>query len=247
MAGTKPRKDRYRSIKASTRPRVTLLAVGALDLRCERRRRPLLCFCMATGEDSSAVPMQESEGGGSGPVALSGAGAGAGAGGNGPLDMASAAPTFLVVNADDLGYDANRDVGLVSLASMQPRVAAWRCGLRGMRLRPLYCHQVRSFTEGVVTSASLLVNGASAATGYTAAAAAGLPVGLHLNLTEGRPVAAAAEVASLVDSASGLMLGKAGFREALARGSVDLDEVGLQRTWHRLRRLCCCAMRELRS
>ena len=48
--------------------------------------------------------------------------------------------------------------------------------------------------------------------------------GLHLNLTEGRPVSPAGDVASLL-GADGLLRGKTGFREALRRGDVSLDQV----------------------
>jgi len=63
----------------------------------------------------------------------------------------------LIINADDLGYDPAVDRGL----------------LRAMR-------------EGVVTSATLMVN--TQFSGQAAHDARGLPVGLHLNLARGRPV-----------------------------------------------------------
>jgi len=63
----------------------------------------------------------------------------------------------LIINADDLGYDPAVDRGL----------------LRAMR-------------EGVVTSATLMVN--TQFSGQAAYDARGLPVGLHLNLARGRPV-----------------------------------------------------------
>jgi len=63
----------------------------------------------------------------------------------------------LILNADDLGYDPAVDAGL----------------LRAMR-------------QGVVTSATLMVNTPFSAA--AAEAAGGLAVGLHLNLARGRPV-----------------------------------------------------------
>ena len=69
----------------------------------------------------------------------------------------SAVRRRLIINADDLGYDPAVDAGL----------------LRTMR-------------QGVVTSATLLVN--TPFSRAAAEAAYGLPVGLHLNLARGRPV-----------------------------------------------------------
>ena len=85
----------------------------------------------------------------------------------------------------------------------------------------LHVVQLQCFRDGVVRSTSLLVNGASAKTAAQAAVKAGLQVGLHLNLTEGAPVAGADAVSSLVDADSGHMLGKMGFRDALSAGSID--------------------------
>jgi hypothetical protein len=80
-----------------------------------------------------------------------------------------------------------------------------------------------------VHRASLLVNGASAGPAVKAAVALGLPVGLHLNLTEGAPVADPAAVPALVhqppSADAGLMLGKFGFRDALAAGAVPAAQV----------------------
>ena len=112
----------------------------------------------------------------------------------------------LCVTADDLGYSSARDAGILACAAR-----------RG----------------GLVTRASVLVTGASAAAACAAARAAGLPLGLHLNLTEGAPAASPlAAVASLLDSGGGggggaggggggaRMRGKLGLREACAAGAV---------------------------
>jgi len=79
---------------------------------------------------------------------------------------------------------------------------------------------------GVITSTTLLA-GAAAATGAAVMAAAqpGLGVGLHLNLTAGQPVAGAARVPSLVDSA-GDFPGISGMLWRLSTGlakSVELE------------------------
>jgi hypothetical protein len=100
----------------------------------------------------------------------------------------------LVVTADDFGYSATRDDGILHL-----------------------------FSVGAITRASLLVNGASAARALSLAHAAGLPVGLHLNLTEGAPLSGPAT--SLLAPGARCMRGKFGFRAALAAGEVALADV----------------------
>ncbi len=62
----------------------------------------------------------------------------------------------LIINADDLGCNAERDRGIL-----------------------------KAFEEGIVTSASLLANGPSFITAVAQCKAAGLPVGAHLNLADG--------------------------------------------------------------
>ena len=101
----------------------------------------------------------------------------------------------LIVNADDLGYHPVRDDGI------------------------LY-----AFEHGVVTQASLMVNGASAVTAVAKAKRASLPLGLHLNLSEGRPLSPRGEVPSLVDE-DGRLLGKAGLWAACADGAVRPSDV----------------------
>ena len=103
----------------------------------------------------------------------------------------------MVVQCDDLGYASGRDGAILR--------AAAGCG-------------------GVVTAVCVLANGSSARTGVARARAAGLGVGLHVNLTEGAPLCGA-RVRSLLDGASGMMRGKAGFRAALAAGAIDMAEV----------------------
>jgi predicted glycoside hydrolase/deacetylase ChbG (UPF0249 family) len=69
-----------------------------------------------------------------------------------------------------------------------------------------------------------MVGGASAATAATEATSLGLSVGLHINLTEGLPLCSAEDVPTLLNQ-HGEMLGKFGFRQALAAGRVDLAQV----------------------
>jgi predicted glycoside hydrolase/deacetylase ChbG (UPF0249 family) len=105
----------------------------------------------------------------------------------------------LHVVADDLGYSSSRDAGIL-----------------------------RCFHAGGVTSASLLVNGASAREAVALAKAANLPIGLHLNLTEGVPISCVASISSLVDARGGRFLGKMGLRAAIAAGAVAAAEVDLE-------------------
>lgn len=99
----------------------------------------------------------------------------------------------LIINADDLGADAVRDAVILALGQ-----------------------------EGRISSASLLVTSDHAAAAAAVAAVAdGLPLGLHLNLTEGRPLAGAS---SLTD-AEGHLRGKFALREALAAGAVAASDL----------------------
>ncbi len=107
-----------------------------------------------------------------------------------PLRLAPPARR-LIVNADDLGSGPGRDAGIFEL-----------------------------FAAGAVTSASLLVNGPTAVAAATTAVAAGLPLGLHLNLSEGRPLTDGA-----LAGADGRLRGKAGARRALAAGDIDAASI----------------------
>jgi predicted glycoside hydrolase/deacetylase ChbG (UPF0249 family) len=95
----------------------------------------------------------------------------------------------LIINADDLGSGSERDRGIF-----------------------------QSFSEGIVTSASLLANGPSFASAATAARQLGLPLGVHLNLSDGMPLCGA--VPGLT-TAAGAFPGKAGLRRLLAGAAVD--------------------------
>ena len=103
-----------------------------------------------------------------------------------------------LVTADDLGYSSERDAGI-------------------------FC----AFRAGCISRASLLVSGASALSALCTARAVRLPVGLHLNLTEGVPVLGAL-AGSLLAPGTCEMRGKAGFRAALARGEIALPDVAAE-------------------
>jgi chitin disaccharide deacetylase len=103
----------------------------------------------------------------------------------------------LIVNADDLGWTDGVNRGIVE-----------------------------AFRNGIVTSTSLLANGAAFSSGVAAAKAApGLGLGVHLNLSDGAPVADPESVTSLLND-DGLF---AGGPESLllrrARRGLPLNEV----------------------
>lgn len=100
----------------------------------------------------------------------------------------------LIITADDFGYSAERDDGI------------------------LEC-----FLAGAITNASLMVNGYSALSAVEKAKAVNMPLGLHLNLTEGLPIGDR-PYRTLVGG-DGFMLGKMGFRESLQENNTALDEV----------------------
>ncbi len=99
----------------------------------------------------------------------------------------------LIVNADDLGSGPGRDRGI------------FRC-----------------FDQGIVTSASLLANGPSFAAAAREARWQEVPLGVHLNLSEGRALTGA--IAGLTDSL-GNFPGKPGLRNILLQGELDLVAV----------------------
>jgi len=103
--------------------------------------------------------------------------------------------TRLIVNADDLGQDAHRDRSILAL-----------------------------FSAGALSSASLVVNGPAAANAAAAANTAGLPLGLHLNLGDGRALTG---VSSLTDR-EGSLPGKHGLRTALCEGRISEADIGLE-------------------
>jgi chitin disaccharide deacetylase len=101
----------------------------------------------------------------------------------------------LVINADDLGIDRRRDDGILA-----------------------------AFKQGKLSHASLLVNGPDSERAAMLAKAAGLPLGLHLDLTETPPVADAREVRTLVDSA-GRKHGKWEFFRLCLEGAIAQGDV----------------------
>jgi predicted glycoside hydrolase/deacetylase ChbG (UPF0249 family) len=101
----------------------------------------------------------------------------------------------LIVNADDLGNGQAMDRGIFS-----------------------------AFEKGIVTSVSLLANGPSFSAAAHEARMQRLPVGVHLNLAEGRSLTG--EIFGL--TTSGEFPGKAETRRRLATGSVDFQALCLE-------------------
>lgn len=99
----------------------------------------------------------------------------------------------LIVNADDLGSGTARDKGIFA-----------------------------AVTRGIVTSASLLANGPSFNAAACEALACKLPLGVHLNLSEGKALTGA--IAGLTD-ATGNFPGKVALRQILVTGTFDADGV----------------------
>ena len=95
----------------------------------------------------------------------------------------------LIINADDLGSGSERDRGIFA-----------------------------SFTEGIVTSATLLATGPTFASAAVAARKLDLPLGVHLNLSDGMPLRGAIPGLCTVD---GAFPGKAGLRRFLSAEEVD--------------------------
>ena len=106
----------------------------------------------------------------------------------------------LIVNADDFGLTENVNRGILD-----------------------------AHREGIVTSATLLANGMA----FDGAAAASkrfhrLGIGVHLNLTEGMPVAEASHIPTLVDRRGRLHLAPARLWAGIAAGQVSLSDIEVE-------------------
>jgi len=103
----------------------------------------------------------------------------------------------LIVNADDLGWTEGVNRGILE-----------------------------AFQHGIVTSASLLANGAAFAGAVKAAnSTPGLGVGVHLNLSNGPPAADREAVSSLLNDAGEFAAGPQSLLLKRARRGLVLDEV----------------------
>lgn len=103
----------------------------------------------------------------------------------------------LIVNADDLGWTDGVNRGILE-----------------------------AFHHGIVTSTSLLANGAAFAGGIEAARSApGLGVGIHLNLSDGPPIADRETVTTLLNDDGEFTGGPESLLLRRARGGLSLAEV----------------------
>ncbi len=109
------------------------------------------------------------------------------------------APTRLVVNADDLGLHPALDAGIL-----------------------------RAHREGIVTSATVLVRGPSAAQAVPSARAQGLALGVHLSLSTRLPPAAPASQVPTVAPGGRMRASWADFARAWLTGQVRREEVELE-------------------
>jgi len=96
----------------------------------------------------------------------------------------------LIINADDLGINPERDRGIIE-----------------------------AFEHGVVTSSTMLANGSSFASASVQARAIGIPVGIHLNLSDG--VTLSGPIEGLTDQDNRLP-GKQRLRDYLLGNNHDL-------------------------
>ncbi|XP_077457028.1 carbohydrate deacetylase [Stigmatopora argus] len=106
---------------------------------------------------------------------------------------------MMVVTGDDFGYCPKRNQGIVDC-----------------------------FKAGGISSVSLLVNASAAKDAADLAKRHGIPIGLHANLSEGRPVSQNLQQTSTLVNGCGFFHGKMGFRQALARHQLSMEEVDLE-------------------
>ncbi|XP_037115441.1 carbohydrate deacetylase isoform X1 [Syngnathus acus] len=106
---------------------------------------------------------------------------------------------LLVVTGDDFGYCPKRNQGIVDC-----------------------------FKAGGISSVSLLVNASAAKDAADLAKRHSIPIGLHANLSEGIPVCQSLRAASTLVDERGFFHGKMGFRQALERHQLSMEQVELE-------------------
>ncbi|XP_028312476.1 carbohydrate deacetylase [Gouania willdenowi] len=108
---------------------------------------------------------------------------------------------MLVVTGDDFGYCPRRNQGIVDC-----------------------------FQAGGISNVSLLVNASAAKEAADLAKRHNIPIGLHANLSEGRPVCRSLQQGSTLINQHGFFHGKMGFRQALERGQLSMKQVEVELT-----------------
>ncbi|XP_017292559.2 carbohydrate deacetylase isoform X2 [Kryptolebias marmoratus] len=106
---------------------------------------------------------------------------------------------MLVVTGDDFGYCPRRNQGIVDC-----------------------------FLGGGVSNVSLLVNASAAKQAADLAERHRIPIGLHANLSEGAPVSQNLQQVSTLINSQGFFHGKMGFRQALEKGQLSMNQVELE-------------------
>ena len=100
---------------------------------------------------------------------------------------------YLIFNADDFSYCPERNRGIIE-----------------------------AFNNKSISSSTLLVNSSFAENAVKLAFDNNMPLGLHFNITEGKPISR--NVSSLVDD-FGCFFGKFGLRQVIDSNKVDLEHV----------------------
>jgi chitin disaccharide deacetylase len=104
---------------------------------------------------------------------------------------------YLIVNADDYGLNENINRGII-----------------------------RAYSEGIVTSTSILANGEAFLSGVeTLKENPGLGVGVHLTLVNGHPLSPVAEIPSLINKDGDFMADYHQFFSHFLRGKIKLTEI----------------------
>ncbi|XP_027890759.1 carbohydrate deacetylase [Xiphophorus couchianus] len=106
---------------------------------------------------------------------------------------------LMVITGDDFGYCSRRNQGIVDC-----------------------------FLAGGISNVSLLVNASAAKEAAGLAGRHKIPIGLHANLSEGTPVYQHLQQISTLVNPQGFFHGKMGFRQALEKGQLSMNQVELE-------------------
>lgn len=115
--------------------------------------------------------------------------------------------SLFVINCDDFGWTEPRDRGILSL-----------------------------FQKGLISSTTVLINGPHILEALSSAKALNLPMGLHLNLTEGLPISNSLSNSLIIQDKwqlqpgedhkiSGVFRGKKGFFDAWEEGIIMKEDI----------------------